>query len=80
MFGIQLNSFAHSSFVNPRRGCRWLNAVSQPRSTKWVFAEAFLPSSITNIEAWHSRFNVELPFDCHRLKLHSTTHNAATDW
>jgi hypothetical protein len=48
MFCIQLDSFANSSFVNPRR---WLNAVSQPRSTRWVFAEAFLPSSITNIEA-----------------------------
>ncbi|EPR27949.1 hypothetical protein I656_02396 [Geobacillus sp. WSUCF1] len=48
MFCIQLDSFANSSFVNPRRGCRRLNAVSQPRSTRWVFAEAFLSSPQTN--------------------------------
>ncbi|ABO66823.1 hypothetical protein GTNG_1453 [Geobacillus thermodenitrificans NG80-2] len=43
---VRLDALFHAD--NPRRGCRRLNAVSQPRSTRWVFAETFLPSSLTN--------------------------------
>jgi hypothetical protein len=33
--------------------------VLNHHSSKWVFAEGFLPSSI--VEAWHSDFDIKLP-------------------